>query len=48
VGRLQSRSAGRHRQDWRAVEFCHPVFKHFFITTIEKEINNLDSGVTPG
>ncbi len=32
----------------RAVEFFHPVFDHYFITTNPVEIANLDSGRTPG
>ncbi len=32
----------------RAVEFFHPEFDHYFITTNPVEIANLDSGKTPG
>jgi hypothetical protein len=32
----------------RAVEFFHPEFDHYFITTSPVEIENLDSGKTPG
>jgi len=32
----------------RAVEFFHPEFDHYFITTNPVEIDNLDSGRTPG
>lgn len=32
----------------RAVEFFHPEFDHYFITTNPVEIANLDSGRTPG